>query len=176
MLLSSGISWKSGVLIVRYSQEKEWRNEYLLFSIDLRTLQLLITWEPLVQVGFSAKCTSPNEHFNQIEMSHVWFQTDFPRSHHMLHCYELPNVLKILVICYIKNFFETPSTFHNSPVFCERSLDVTLHHLTPIMHHLKTIVAHGYVTALTTATGRESPSAFFTQLSAGTSCAKESRL
>ncbi len=38
-----------------------------------------------IQVGFSAKCTSPNEHFNQkLKMSHVRVPTDFPRSHHIL--------------------------------------------------------------------------------------------
>ncbi len=44
------------------------RNEFLLFSIVLRILQLLnIGTIGLIQVGFSAKCTSPNEHFNRIE-------------------------------------------------------------------------------------------------------------
>ncbi len=43
------------------------RNEFLLFSIVLRILQLLITLEPLAQVEFSAKCTSQDKHFNQIE-------------------------------------------------------------------------------------------------------------
>ena len=40
-------------------------NEFLLFSIATRILQLLITLEPLVsiQVGCSSTCTSPNEHF-----------------------------------------------------------------------------------------------------------------
>ncbi len=44
------------------------RNKFLLFSLVL-ILQLPITSEPLVsiQVGFSAKCTSPNEDFNIIE-------------------------------------------------------------------------------------------------------------
>ncbi len=40
-----------------------------------------------IQVGFWAKCTSPNEHFNQIEklkMSHVRLQTNIPRSHHIM--------------------------------------------------------------------------------------------
>ena len=41
------------------------RNEFLLFSIVLRILQLGTTGP--IQVGFSAKCSSPNEHFNQIE-------------------------------------------------------------------------------------------------------------
>ncbi len=63
VLRSSGISRKSGADVFRK------RNEFVLFSIVLRFLQLLINSEPLVQFrwGFSAKCTSPNEHFNQIE-------------------------------------------------------------------------------------------------------------
>ena len=45
------------------------RNEFLLFSIVLKTLQLLIALEPLDQLKwrFLAKCTSPSENFNQIE-------------------------------------------------------------------------------------------------------------
>ncbi len=33
-----------------------------------------------IQVGFSAKCTSPNEHLSnrKLKMSHVWVPTDFP--------------------------------------------------------------------------------------------------
>ena len=60
------------------------RNKFLLFSIVLRILvahNLGITGP--IQVGFSAKCTSPNEDFNQIKklkMSHVLLPTDFPRS------------------------------------------------------------------------------------------------
>ncbi len=46
VLWSSGICWKSGALIVIHSKK---RNGFLLFSIVLRTLQLLITLEPLVQ-------------------------------------------------------------------------------------------------------------------------------
>ncbi len=66
MLQSSGISWKLEALIVTYSQKKD---EFLLFSIVLRILQLLITLEPLdqFQVGSSAECTSPDEDFNQID-------------------------------------------------------------------------------------------------------------
>ncbi len=66
VLRSSGISRKSGALIVEYSQK---RNVVLLF------FQLF--WESFnyynfgttgpIQVRFSAKCTSPNEDFNQIE-------------------------------------------------------------------------------------------------------------
>ena len=42
------------------------RNEFLLFSFVLRIPQLLIILETTgpIQVGFSEKCTSPNEHFN----------------------------------------------------------------------------------------------------------------
>ena len=44
-------------------------SECVLFSIVLRILQFthnLGSTGP-IQVGFSAKCASPNEHFNQIE-------------------------------------------------------------------------------------------------------------
>ena len=83
---SSRISQKSGTLIVRYSQKQEWIS-FVLATIVLRILQLLTTLEPLVQFGwgFSAKCTSPNEHVNRkVKMSHVQLQTDFPRSDHII--------------------------------------------------------------------------------------------
>ncbi len=40
-----------------------------------------------IQVGFSAKCTSSNEHFIQIEIwkSYIWLTTDFPTSHHIMN-------------------------------------------------------------------------------------------
>ena len=66
MLRSSGISWKSGALIVRYSQKK-----------GMHFFCFLLFWESFncynfgttgpIWVGFSAKCTSPNEDFNQME-------------------------------------------------------------------------------------------------------------
>ncbi len=45
------------------------RNAFLLFSIDLRIVQLLYIFGTTgpIQVGVSAKCTCPNEDFNQIE-------------------------------------------------------------------------------------------------------------
>ncbi len=61
---SCRIGWKSGALITRISRK---RNEFSFFSIVLTILQLLITLESLIQVGFSAKFTSSNEHFDQIE-------------------------------------------------------------------------------------------------------------
>ncbi len=42
----------------------------------------------LIQVEFSAKCTSLNGHINQI-----WLQTDFHRSHHKMRMYEMVNHL-----------------------------------------------------------------------------------
>ena len=65
--ICSGISQKSAALIVRYSLKKEW----------------ICHWP--IQVGFSAKCTSPNEHLNRkMKMSPVQVPTDFPKSHHII--------------------------------------------------------------------------------------------
>ena len=65
VLRSNGISRKSAALIVRYSQKKQciffplFRESFNCFNFGTTGL---------IQVGFSAKCTSPNEYFNQIEI------------------------------------------------------------------------------------------------------------
>ncbi len=61
VLRSSGNSRKSAALIVRYCQKKKW------ISVVLSILQLHINLgtTELIVVEFSAKCTSPNEHFYQ---------------------------------------------------------------------------------------------------------------
>ncbi len=66
VLQSRRVSQKSAASIVRYSQKK-----------GMHFFCFLLFWESFncynfgttgpIQVGFSAKCTSPNEHFNQIE-------------------------------------------------------------------------------------------------------------
>ena len=66
MLRSSGISWKSAALIVRYRQKKKWISIVFYCSENLLIAHNLWTTR-LIEVGFSAKCTSPSEHFNQIE-------------------------------------------------------------------------------------------------------------
>ena len=55
------------------------RNDFLLFSIILRILQLFITLESLVQFRWGFQQNVPNEHSNQIEnwKCHVWLQIDF---------------------------------------------------------------------------------------------------
>ncbi len=81
VLQSSGISRKSGVLIVQYSQKKEW------ISIVLRILQLGITlnhWSD--SCGFFSKMYLSKwalQSNRKLKMSHVRLQTDFPRSHHI---------------------------------------------------------------------------------------------
>ncbi len=66
VLRSSGISQKSGALMVTYSQKK--KCIYLVFYC-FDNLSIAITLEPLIQFRwvFSTKCTSPNEDFNEIE-------------------------------------------------------------------------------------------------------------
>ena len=63
VLQSSRISWKHWL----WDTARK-RNAFLLFSIVLRIFQSFNfgTTGP-IQVGFSAKCTSPNEDINQIE-------------------------------------------------------------------------------------------------------------
>ena len=62
------------------------RNEFLLFW---ESFNCSLTWNHWTDSsGFSAKCTSPNEHFNQIEiwkchMCEFTSATDFPRLHHI---------------------------------------------------------------------------------------------
>ncbi len=84
VLWSSGISRKFAALIVRYSQKKKWISTVFYCSENTSIAHNLGTTGS-IQVGFSAKCNAPNEHFNQIElkMSPVWVLTDFPRSPHI---------------------------------------------------------------------------------------------
>ncbi len=86
VLQSSGISRKSAALIVIYSQKKKWISIVFYFSENPSIAHNLGTTGS-IQVGFSANCTSPSEHFYQTEnwkMSHVRVPTDPARSHHIL--------------------------------------------------------------------------------------------
>ncbi len=63
VLQFSGISKKSAALIVRYSQKKEWISIVFYYPSIPHNL-----WNTgPIHVGFSAKCTSLNQDFNQIE-------------------------------------------------------------------------------------------------------------
>ena len=66
VLRSCGISWKSPALIVRYSQKKKRISIVFYCSENPSIAHNLGTTGP-IEVGFSAKCTSPNECFSQIE-------------------------------------------------------------------------------------------------------------
>ncbi len=82
-LWSSGISRKSAALIVRYARK---RNEFLLFSIVLRTLQLLITLEPLDRFKWGFQQNVPlqvSKSNRKLKMSHVRVLTDPTRSNHI---------------------------------------------------------------------------------------------
>ena len=59
---------------------------FLLFSESFNCCNFGTTCP--IEEGFSAKCTSPNEEFNQLktEMSYVQLPTEYPRSHHMKAC------------------------------------------------------------------------------------------
>ena len=82
VLLSSEISRKSAALILRCSQKEKWIS--IVFYCSENPYNLWTTGR--IQVGFSAKCTSPNRALQsnkKLKMSHVRVPTDFPRSHHM---------------------------------------------------------------------------------------------
>ncbi len=66
VLRSRRISRKSAALIMRYSQKKNWISIVFYCSENYSIAHKLGTTGP-IQVGVSAKCISPNEHFNQIE-------------------------------------------------------------------------------------------------------------
>ncbi len=63
VLWCSGISRKSAALIVRYSQKKKWISIVFYCSENPSIAHNLGTTGP-IQVGFSAKCTSPNDDIN----------------------------------------------------------------------------------------------------------------
>ncbi len=66
VLLFSGISRKSASLIVRYSQKKE-EISFVFHCSENPSIAYNFETTGPIQVAFSAKCTSPNEHFNQTE-------------------------------------------------------------------------------------------------------------
>ncbi len=59
------------------------------FLLFWESFNCLWSWNPgPIQVGYSAKWTSPNKHFHQkLKMSHVRVPTDFLRSHHILYIF-----------------------------------------------------------------------------------------
>ncbi len=68
VLWSSGISRKLGESIVRYSQKEELMNfVFVFYCFENSSIAHNFGNTGPIQVGFSAKCTSPKEHFNQIE-------------------------------------------------------------------------------------------------------------
>ncbi len=71
MLRSSGISRQSRALIVRYSQKKELFS-FVFCCFGNPSIAYNFGTTGLIQVGFSAKCTSPNKHFNKIENCHMF--------------------------------------------------------------------------------------------------------
>ncbi len=92
VLQSSGISRKSGTLIVRYSQKKE------CISFVLGIFQLLLLWNHWSDSSgvFSNMYLSYWEFQSnrKLKMSHVRLPTDFPRSHHIYS--NLFTVLRLL--------------------------------------------------------------------------------
>ena len=79
VLWSSGIGRKSEALMWDIARK---RNVFLLFSIVLRILQLLVTYEPLLQFrgGFQQKDLSKwaLQSNKKMKMSYVWLQTISP--------------------------------------------------------------------------------------------------
>ena len=91
LLRSSKISLKSRALIVRYRQKK---NEFLLFSIVLRILQLLITFEPLVRFIWGFHQNLPL----QMSSSIKW-KTEIL----LLHCEIFCNMICESLLCDLHN-------------------------------------------------------------------------
>ena len=67
VLRSNRISWKSGALIVRYIARKMNEFSFVLYCSENFSMAHNFRTTDLIQVKFSANCTSPNEHFNQAE-------------------------------------------------------------------------------------------------------------
>ncbi len=84
MLRSSGISPKSGTLIVRYSQKKEYISFVFYCS---ENLSIAITLEPVVRFRWSFQQNVPllmrTSINRKLKMSHVRLPTDSPRLHHI---------------------------------------------------------------------------------------------
>ncbi len=74
LLWSSGASLKWGALIhvVRYSQNKEWMS-FVFYCFENPSIAHNLGTTGPIQVGFSAKCTSLNKHFNQMRTENVTF-------------------------------------------------------------------------------------------------------
>ncbi len=109
---SSGISQKLGALIVRYSQKKEWISIVFYCSENPSITHYLGT-TGLIQVEFSANCTSPNEHFNKIgnwKCHIIQVPTDFPRSHHI--CCIMTNTSTKVVHLHLYNVCNMPQRNH----------------------------------------------------------------
>ncbi len=56
----------SAELIVRYSQKKEWIS-FVFYCFENLCYCYNFTTTAQIQMGFSSKCTSPNEDFNHTE-------------------------------------------------------------------------------------------------------------
>ena len=84
MLWSSGISWKSGALIVRYSQKKEWISFVFYCFENPSIAQNFATTGPIGGVFSNIYLHKWVRQSNRkLKMSHLRLQTDFPRSHHI---------------------------------------------------------------------------------------------
>ncbi len=103
MYASSRISWKSAALIMRYSQKRKWISIFFYCSESPSIAHDLGTTGP-IQMGFSAKCTSPNEDINQIEN---W-------KYHMCNFWLIP-LDHITYVCCTSNC-KTPSCTYNVTV------------------------------------------------------------
>ena len=74
VLQSSRISQKLAALIVRYTQKQKWIS-IVSFCSENPSIAHNLGTTGLIKVGFSAKCTFPNEDFNQIKkwnMCNFW--------------------------------------------------------------------------------------------------------
>ncbi len=93
VLRSSGIGWKSGELIVRYSQKKECIS-FVFYCFE--NLSIAITLKPLIRFSWGFQQNVPLQMRTSIQcklkMSHVRLPTDSPRSHHIYY-YHVPIIM-----------------------------------------------------------------------------------
>ncbi len=91
------------------------RNEFLLFSIVLKSPSITHNFGTTgsIQVGFSAKCTSPNEYFNQIEN---W----------KCHMFNF-RLISIDRITYCNMFYHSTSFTYNA--FCQKEVIIKMLHM-----------------------------------------------
>ena len=116
VLGSSGISRKSAALIVRYSHKKK-RISIVFYCFENPSIAHNLGTTGPIQVGFSAKCTSPSEHFNHtkchmfefrlIPLDHITYNTKCS----FLFCFVVFVLFFVCLFVFLRTWL---SFFHNN--------------------------------------------------------------